>query len=120
MRVAREIRDGSPERVSPFAHKRLGRIQTDSGHAPEARLLFAVPGGKTARESSPRWRAFWRRKHISLDAVLQLPYENKHDLPFVITLEPTTEEAVRQAVEEMSKLDFLLEPPLALPIEPPL
>jgi hypothetical protein len=41
-------------------------------------------------------------------------------LPFVITLEPTTEQAVRQAVEEMSQLDFLLEPPLALPIEPPL
>jgi homoserine dehydrogenase len=59
-------------------------------------------------------------KHISLDAVLQVPSENKRDLPFVITLEPTTEQAVRQAVEEMSRLDFLLEPPLALPIEPPL
>jgi hypothetical protein len=49
-----------------------------------------------------------------------VPSENKRDLPFVITLEPTTEQAVRQAVEEMSRLDFLLEPPLALPIEPPL
>jgi hypothetical protein len=49
-----------------------------------------------------------------------VPSENKRDLPFVITLEPTTEQAVRQAVEEMSQLDFLLEPPLALPIEPPL
>ena len=27
MRVAREIRDGSPERVSPFAHKRLGQYK---------------------------------------------------------------------------------------------
>jgi homoserine dehydrogenase len=59
-------------------------------------------------------------KHISLEAVLQLPCETKHDLPFAITLEPTTEEAVREAVEEMSRLDFLLEPPLALPMEPPL
>jgi len=38
----------------------------------------------------------------------------------VITLEPTTEAAVRDAVAEMSKLDFLLEPPLVLPMEPPL
>jgi homoserine dehydrogenase len=59
-------------------------------------------------------------KHISLEAVLQLPCENKHDLPFVITLEPSTEEAVREAVEEMSRLDFLIDPPLALPMEPPL
>src|SRR5262249_39889803 len=27
MRVAREIRSGSPERVSPFAHERLGEYQ---------------------------------------------------------------------------------------------
>jgi hypothetical protein len=33
---------------------------------------------------------------------------------------PTTEEAVRQAAAEMSQLDFLLEPPLVLPMEPPL
>ena len=30
MRVAREIRSGSPERVSPFAHARLGEYQADS------------------------------------------------------------------------------------------
>ena len=59
-------------------------------------------------------------KHISLDAVLQLPCETKHDLPFVITVEPTTEQAVREAVEEMEALEFLKEPPLALPMEPPL
>jgi homoserine dehydrogenase len=60
------------------------------------------------------------QKHISLEAVLQLPFPGKDDLPFVITLEPTTEQAVRDAVQEMAQLDFLLEPPLALPIEPPL
>ncbi len=59
-------------------------------------------------------------KHISLEAVLQLPSETKHDLPFVITVEPTSEEAIREALEQMSHLDFLLEPPLALPMEPTL
>ncbi len=119
MRVAREIRDGSPERVSPFAHKRLGQYKP-------------IPVTRQKRAYYLRFRVTDREgiisslagilaaKHISLDSVLQVPCENKHDLPFVITLEPTTEEAVRKAVEEMSKLDFLLEPPLALPIEPPL
>ena len=56
-------------------------------------------------------------KGISLDAVLQVPCETKDNLPFVITLEPSPERAVREAVEEMSGLDFLVEPPLALPME---
>ncbi len=119
MRVAREIRDGSPERVSPFAHKRLG-------------VYKPIPVTRQKRAYYLRFRVADREgiisalagilaaKHISLDAVLQLPCDNKHDLPFVITLEPTTEESIRQAVEEMSHLDFLREPPLALPIEPPL
>jgi homoserine dehydrogenase len=119
MRVAREIRDGSPERVSPFAHKRLGEYRP-------------IPITRQKRAYYLRFRVMDREgiisalagilaaKHISLDAVLQVPCENKLDLPFVITLEPTTEEAVRKAVEQMSELDFLLEPPLALPIEPPL
>jgi len=59
-------------------------------------------------------------QRISLEAVLQLPSDTKRDLPFVITVEPTYEDAVRQAVEKMSHLEFLREPPLALPMEPPL
>ncbi len=59
-------------------------------------------------------------KRISLEAVLQQPCDTKHDLPFVITVEPTTEAAVRAAVGQMETLDFLKEPPLALPMEPPL
>ena len=54
---------------------------------------------------------------IGLEAVLQEPCETKHDLPFVITTEVTSEQAIREAVEEMSRLDFLREAPLALPME---
>jgi len=119
MRVAREIRGGSPERVSPFAHKRLGEYKP-------------IPVTRQKRAYYLRFRVNDREgiistlagilasKHISLDAVLQVPCETKHDLPFVITLEPTTEESVRDAVGLMSKLDFLIESPLALPMEPPL
>ena len=56
-------------------------------------------------------------KRISLDAVLQLPSESKNDLPFVITVEPTSEQAVQEAVAVMAQLDFMVEPPLALPME---
>jgi homoserine dehydrogenase len=119
MRVAREIRSGSPERVSPFAHERLGEYQPVSitlQHRPYY-LRFRVddrPG--IIAELSGMLAA----KHISLEAVLQLPSETKHDLPFVITVEPSSEQAVREAVAQMSKLSFLKEPPLALPMEPPL
>jgi homoserine dehydrogenase len=119
MRVAREILRGSPERVSPFAHERLGEYKPISVTRQKRAyyLRFRVndrPGILSALAGILAGR------HISLEAVLQLPCDNKHDLPFVITLEPTTEEAVGEAVKEMSKLDFLLEPPLALPMEPPL
>ncbi len=117
MRVAREIRSGSPERVSPFAHERLGEYQP-------------IPVTRQRRAWYLRFRVVDRpgiiaalagmlaEKRISLEAVLQLPCENKADLPFVITAEPTSEASMREAVREMSQLDFLLEPPLALPMEP--
>jgi homoserine dehydrogenase len=119
MRVAREIVSGSPERVSPFAHQRLGEYNPISVTRQKRAyyLRFRVvdrPGILSALSG------ILAAKHISLEAVLQLPCDNKKDLPFVITLEPTTEEAVRNAVEEMARLEFLLEPPLALPMEPPL
>jgi homoserine dehydrogenase len=119
MRVAREIRSGSPERVSPFAHERLGEYKP-------------VPVTLQKRAYYLRFRVNDRpgiiaalagilaEKHIGLEAVLQEPCETKHDLPFVITVERTSEQSIRGAVEKMSSLDFLLEPPLALPMEPPL
>src|SRR5271154_1433417 len=119
MRVAREIRSGSPERVSPFAHERLGEykpVPITFQHRPYY-LRFRVddrPGIIAALAG------ILAAKHIGLEAVLQLPCDTKHDLPFVITTETTTEQAMREAVEEMSKLDFLNEPPLSLPMEPPL
>ena len=116
MRVAREIRAGSPERVSPFAHERLGEYQPIP--IPEQTrawyLRFRVtdcPGIIAALA------AILAGQRVSLDAVLQLPCDDKQNLPFVITLEPTPERMVREAVAQMAGLDFLREPPLALPME---
>jgi homoserine dehydrogenase len=119
MRVAREIRSGSPERVSPFAHERLGEYKPVSVALQRRAyyLRFRVndrPGIIAALAG------ILAGQNIGLDAVLQEPCENKHDLPFVITVEPTTEQSIREALGKMSSLDFLREAPLALPMEPPL
>ncbi len=116
MRVAREIRSGSPERVSPFAHERLGEYQPIpvTSHRSPYFLRFRV-------EDRPgiiaRLAAVLAARGISLDAVLQIPQDNWRDLPFVITVQPTSELAIREAVAEMATQDFLVEPPLALPME---
>jgi homoserine dehydrogenase len=116
MRVAREIRAGSPERVSPFAHPRLGAykpIPITTQKLPYY-LRFRVrdrPGIIAALSS------ILAEGHISLDAVLQLPTEDKEHLPFVITVEPTTEKALRGAISAMNELDFMTEPALVMPME---
>ena len=116
MRVAREIRCGSPERVSPFAHERLGEYQpipiTLNRSAYYLRFRVEDRPGIIATLAK-----VLADQGISILSVMQLPIENWRDLPFVITVEPTTEECVRAAVREMQHLNFLLEPPLAMPME---
>jgi homoserine dehydrogenase len=116
MRVAREIRCGSPERVSPFAHERLGEYQPISvtlQHAPYyLRFRVSDQPGIIAKLAG-----ILAEKGISLDAVLQIPAQNWRDLPFVITVEPTSEQSIREAMADMSSHKFLVEPPLAMPME---
>ncbi len=115
MRVAREIQCGSPERVSPFAHERLGEYKpipiTLSRSAYYLRFRVEDRPGIIATLAS-----VLAEQQISIDSVMQLPIENWRDLPFVITVEPTSEEAIRLAVRHMNGLNFMLEPPLALPM----
>ena len=116
MRVAREIRSGSPERVSPFAHSELGQYKPISIelHRSAYYLRFRVADrpGIIAQLATAL-----AAESISIDAVLQLPNANWRDLPFVITVEPTTEESIRRAIARMVELNFLIEPPLAMPME---
>jgi len=116
MRVAREIRNGSPERVSPFAHERLGEYRpvpiTLQRRAYYLRFRVEDRPGIIAKLAG-----ILAGRNISLEAVLQEPCNTKHDLPFVITVEQTSEESIRGAVEEMAQLDFMREAPLALPME---
>ncbi|HEY2845322.1 MAG TPA: ACT domain-containing protein, partial [Bryobacteraceae bacterium] len=116
MRVAREIRYGGPDRVSPFAHARLGEYQPIpvTLHESAYYLRFRVEDrpGIIAQLATAL-----AAENISIDAVLQLPNANWRDLPFVITVEPATEASIRAAIARMVELNFFIEPPLAMPME---
>ena len=56
------------------------------------------------------------RHHINVDAVLQKPGYSKSELPFVITLEPCQESRVEAALSQIREFDFLVKPPLRMPI----
>jgi homoserine dehydrogenase len=116
MRVAREIRFGSAERVSPFAFANPGEanvLPLEQQQRPWY-LRFRVrdqPG------IIAQMAAILAKNGISVDAVLQLPAGDKQNLPFVITIETTREAQVREAVAEMEKLPYMVEAPVAMPVE---
>ena len=116
MRVAREIRYGSPARVSPFAHERLGEYKPLNVNTQE--LPFFLRFRVEDKAGIIATLATILAKHkIGIDAVLQLPREDWRDLPFVITTEPALEQSLREALVEIREADFLVEPPFAMPME---
>ncbi|HEX4750291.1 MAG TPA: homoserine dehydrogenase [Bryobacteraceae bacterium] len=116
MRVAREIRYGSPERVSPFAHERLGEFKPLK--VPTQKAPYYIRFRVEDKAGIIAGLATTLAKHnIGIDAVLQLPREDWRDLPFVITTEPAQEQAVRDALVEIREADYLVEPPFAMPME---
>lgn len=116
MRVAREIRFGSPSRVSPFAHERLGEYKPlpISTQKLPYYLRFRVEdkAGIIATLAT-----ILANHKIGIDAVLQLPREDWRDLPFVVTTEPAKEQSIRDAILNIRDADFLVEPPFAMPME---
>jgi homoserine dehydrogenase len=58
------------------------------------------------------------RQHVNVDALLQEPGFPKDRLPFVITVEPCEETALRTAISEISSAEWHAEAPLALPMLP--
>ncbi len=115
--MARELSNGGPQRVSPFAHSQLDKLPP-APIANEVRpyyLRFRVEDRPGIIAELARILA---AAEVSIDAVLQEPSGNRADLPFVITTEPTRRSALTQALNGMAGLDFLVDKPLALPLEP--
>ena len=119
MAAARALRKPNGQPAPPFAHMRL------DPHTP-------VSPGTEERQFYLRFRVRDRPgilaslatilagQGVSIEAVLQEPHFDKADLPFVTTLEPARRQALEAALKAMRGLDFMVDDPLALPIEPPL
>ncbi len=116
MRAARDLRSGARERVSPFSFLNLAEpsLASSDDFTSGYYLRFRV---KDATGIIATLGKILADNGISIDAVLQLPNEDKEALPFVITLEPARQASIRAALRAMESLDFLIESPLALPLE---
>jgi homoserine dehydrogenase len=115
LHAGRELLSGRANRVSPYSFKEL----TDYRAAPAESfrqpyyIRFRVENrfGIIADLAS-----ILRDHQIGIDAVGQLPISNWRDLPFVITVEPATQGEIEKAVATMSRLEYLVEPPLVMPM----
>ena len=119
MAAARAVKGGNAAPAPPFAHVEL------QPHSP-------VYAGTEERQFYLRFRvrdrpgilaslaAILAEQGVSIEAVLQEPHFDKQDLPFVTTLEPARRESLEAALESMRGLDFLVDEPLAMPLEPTL
>lgn len=120
MAAARDLRrEGTTQRTPPFGHTTLAPHRPVSSGTEERQfyLRFRVrdrPGILAALASK------LADQGVGIEAVLQEPHFDKQDLPFVATLEPAQRAAVETAVETIKGLDFLVDEPLALPLEPTL
>lgn len=55
------------------------------------------------------------RRNINIDAVIQETWPDPSNLPFIVTVAPTSFKLMQEAIGEMARLDFNKVPPLALP-----
>ncbi len=116
MRAARDLRNGSTLRAPAFGFWKLEPV-ANAGIEALRRSYFLRFVVKDRVGIIAQLASVLAGEHIGIDAVLQEPCAEKDAMPFVITIEPTTETELARALEKMQGLDFLCEPPLALPIE---
>ena len=61
-----------------------------------------------------RIAGFLAEQHININAILQKPGYAKLSLPFVVTVEPCRNSALKRALAKIAELDSMREPPLDL------
>ncbi len=111
--IARAISAGgtgsTPLGYSEWHRKKIGRSSREPVSS-YLRLVVRDRPGILARVC-----ATLGRHRINIDSVLQEPAMPKEYLPFVMTLEPTSQDRVRRAVRQIARLPFLVQLPLLLP-----
>lgn len=116
MRAARDLRLGATLRAPAFGFwkvEEVSRTAVDSQVRPYfLRFLVDDRVGIIAQLATAL-----AEEQINIDAVLEEPFPETHNLPFMISVKPTTEAALSRALDKMKGFDFLCEPPLALPME---
>ncbi|OFV94881.1 MAG: homoserine dehydrogenase [Acidobacteria bacterium RIFCSPLOWO2_12_FULL_54_10] len=116
MRVARDLRSGCTLRAPAFGFWKLEEV-TRAGIELQSKQYFIRFLVRDRVGIIARLAASLAEKKIGIDAVLQEPSNDRDRLPFVITVEPTTQTNLAAALADIQGLDFLCELPLALPME---
>jgi len=116
MRAARDLRFGASLRAPAFGFWKFEEV-TRAGIESQVRpyyIRFLVNDrvGIIAQLATAL-----AEQQINIDAVLEDPFPGLRNLPFMISVKPTSEAALSAALEKMKGFDFLCEPPLALPME---
>lgn len=119
MALARGLRNGGAQRAKPFAYARL-EPHAPVSSATEERQFYLRFRVRDRPGILAQLAAILAEQGVSIEAVLQEPQFDKQDLPFVTTVEPARRQALEVALEKMRGLDFLVDEPLALPLEPAL
>jgi homoserine dehydrogenase len=116
IRAARDLRSGANLRAPSFAFWKMEEVThaaVESQQRPYyLRFLVDDRPGIIARIAT-----VLAEQNINIDAVLEEPGQASHNLPFMISVKPTSESALAAALSRMRGFDFLTESPLALPIE---
>lgn len=111
--VARNLASANPLRTPPLSYHEFEEPQWASKeefqHAYYLRFTVRDRPGIIERLAHSL-----ARFGINIHAVFQEPYPDKQNLPFVITVEKTSQDRMERALRDMDKLEFLTEPPLLL------
>ena len=117
IRIAREIAVNSPGICPTFDYQTLVHQEeiaiSSKALAYFLRFTVADKPGIIAKLAT-----ILSDNNISLDSIYQEKvYKQRDYLSFITMLEPTTQQQLAKALETIQTLDFLIEPPLVLPID---
>lgn len=111
--MARDIASGNVGRVHPLGFVDLKKVpfaeKSEIFYPYYVRFVITDRPGVIADISG-----ILKQYEINIDAVTQEPSEVKSQLPFVMTLEETTEEKMENAMREIGKLDFHRKTPFVM------